>query len=48
MIDLEVKDEYIIHTDEYYYKVVRKNIKKFRKLKNLTQQDLANLTGISR
>ena len=48
MIDLEVKDEHIIHTDEYYYEVVRKNIKKFRKLKNLTQQDLADLTGISR
>lgn len=48
MIDLEVKEEYIIHTDEYYYEIVRKNIRKFRKLKNLTQQDLADLTGISR
>lgn len=34
-----------IHTDEYYYDIIRDNIKKYRKEKNLTQQDLA---GISR
>ena len=37
-----------IHTDEYYYNIIRKNIKKYRREKNLTQQDLADLVGISR
>lgn len=37
-----------IHTDEYYYDIIRKNIKKYRREKNLTQQDLADLVGISR
>ncbi len=34
--------------DEYYYSIIRNNIKKFRKEKNLTQQDLADMTEISR
>lgn len=34
--------------DEYYYSIIRKNIKRFRKEKNLTQQDLADMTEISR
>lgn len=37
-----------IHTDEYYYDIIWDNIKKYRKEKNLTQQDLADLAGISR
>lgn len=37
-----------IHTDEYYYDIIRDNIKKYRNEKNLTQQDLADLAGISR
>ena len=37
-----------IHTDEYYYDIIRDNIKKYRKEKNLTQQDLVDLAGISR
>lgn len=37
-----------IHTDEYYYTIIRNNIKKYRKERNLTQQDLADLTGVSR
>lgn len=37
-----------IHTDEYYYDIIRDNIKKYRKEKNLTQQDLADLAEISR
>lgn len=37
-----------IHTDEYYYEIVRKNIKKIRLEKSLTQQALADLTGLSR
>ena len=30
-----------IHTDEYYYDIIRDNIKKYRKEKNLTQKELA-------
>lgn len=37
-----------IHTDEYYYDIIRDNIKKYRKEKKLTQQGLADLAGISR
>ncbi len=37
-----------INDDEYYYKIVRKNIKKYRKDKNLTQQNLADMTELSR
>lgn len=37
-----------VHSDEYYYSIIRKNIRKFRKLHNLTQQDLADMTGLSR
>lgn len=48
MIDLEVKEKKYVHTDEYYYSVIQKNIRKIRKDKNLTQQDLADLTDISR
>lgn len=32
----------------YYYDIIRDNIKKYRKEKKLTQQDLADLAGISR
>lgn len=35
-------------TDEYYYSIIRANIKKYRKEKKLTQQDLADMTDISR
>jgi len=35
------------HDDNYYYNIIRKNIKKYRKLANLTQQQLADRTGIS-
>lgn len=44
----EIKNTKIIHDDEYYYQIIRANIKRIRKEKNLTQQDLADLTGISR
>ncbi len=37
-----------LHDDEYYYSIIRKNIKKFRLSKNLTQQDLADMIGMSR
>lgn len=35
-------------TDEYYYSIIRANIKKYRKERKLTQQDLADMTDISR
>lgn len=36
------------HDDEYYYQVVRENIRKYRKAQKLTQQDLADMTEMSR
>ena len=36
------------HDDEYYYRVVRENIRKLRKKRELTQQDLADMTDMSR
>lgn len=41
------KSEYI-HDDEYYYKILRRNIRKYRIRKELTQQELADMTGLSR
>ncbi len=35
------------HSDMYYYDVVRKNIKKFRKEKGYTQQKLADEVDMS-
>ena len=35
------------HVDTYYFDVIRKNIKKYRKLKNLTQQELADKAGLT-
>lgn len=40
--------EQIFTDDEYYYKIIRKNIKKYRLENNLTQQELADITGLSR
>ena len=37
-----------IHDDEYYYKIIRKNIRYFRQKKNLTQQQLADMIDMSR
>lgn len=37
----------IKYDDKYYYDIVRKNIRKYRKEKKLTQQKLAELTGFS-
>ncbi len=34
--------------DEYYYTIIRKNVKKYRKENKLTQQDLADMTEMSR
>ena len=35
------------HNDYYYYDIVRKNIKKYRKTANLTQQELADRVDVS-
>lgn len=35
------------HTDDYYYDIVRTNIKHFRKEKKYTQQKLADETELS-
>lgn len=40
--------EQIFVDDEYYYIIIRKNIKKYRIEKKLTQQELADITGLSR
>lgn len=38
----------VLHDDEYYYSVLRKNVKAIRIEKGLTQQELADLTFLSR
>lgn len=43
-----IKEKSYTVDDEYYYNIVRENIKKYRKEKSLTQQDLADMTEISR
>lgn len=35
------------NSSDYYYNIIRKNIKKFRKEKHLTQQQLAENTDLS-
>ena len=48
MVKEIVKIKAYIHDDEYYYRIVRKNIKRIRLEKGLTQQDLADMTELSR
>ena len=43
-----IKEKSYIHDDEYYYTIIRRNIRKFRLENNLTQQDLADMTELSR
>ena len=43
-----IKEKTYIHNDEYYYQIIRKNIKRFRLERGLTQQDLADMTDLSR
>lgn len=40
--------EKILIDDNYYYDVVRRNIKKYRIISGLTQQELADLTYLTR
>ena len=43
-----MKNKNFINDDEYYYKIIRENIKKFRLEQKLTQQELADMTELSR
>lgn len=43
-----MKEKAYIHDNEYYYSIIRKNIKKFRVEQKLTQQELADMTEMSR
>ena len=43
-----IKEALYFHDDEYYYKIVKTNIKKYRLEHKLTQQNLADLSGVSR
>lgn len=43
-----LKKEIVLHDDEYYYQIIRTNIKKERLRQNLTQQMLGDMTGLSR
>lgn len=43
-----MKDRAFIHNDEYYYSIIRKNIKRYRLEQKLTQQDLADMIEMSR
>ena len=43
-----VKERNYVHDDEYYYNIIRKNIRRFRIERKLTQQDLADMTELSR
>lgn len=36
-----------MHDDNYYYNIIRQNIKKYRKEAGLTQQELADKAGIT-
>ena len=43
-----IKPKKYINNDNYYYNIIRKNIRKNRASNNLTQQDLADMTDLSR
>ena len=43
-----MKEKAYVHDDEYYYTIIRKNIKKNRLAKKLTQQNLADMIEMSR
>ena len=48
MTEDKVTKKPYIHEDEYYYQIVRNNIKKYRAEKNWTQQKLADMAEMSR
>lgn len=42
-----MNNEIVLHDDNYYYNLIRNNIRRYRKLSNLKQEDLQKLTGFS-
>lgn len=48
VVVIVMKDKAYTHEKEYYYSIIRKNIKKLRQEKGYTQQDLADMTELSR
>lgn len=42
-----MNNKFNFHDDYFYYDIVRKNIKKYRKLANITQQELADRIDVS-
>lgn len=43
-----MNDKNYIHDDEYYYSIIRVNVRKYRKKQGLSQQNLADMTDMSR
>ena len=43
-----MKKTLFLHDDEYYYQIIRCNLKKIRLQKKLTQQEMADMIGMSR
>lgn len=43
-----MKDKAYINNDEHYYSIIRKNIRNERLKQHLTQQDLADMTEMTR
>lgn len=37
-----------IHEENYYYEIVRKNIRRYRKFREITQDELAELVDVSK
>ena len=48
MVKINILNKAYSHNDEYYYIIVRKNIKRYRIEKRLTQQNLADMTDLTR
>ena len=42
-----MNNKFDFHDDYYYYDIVRKNIKKYRKIEGITQQELADRIEVS-
>lgn len=40
-------DKNFLNEDGYYYEIVRKNIRKYRRMADLTQQELADKIGVT-
>lgn len=43
-----MREKAYYHNDEYYYSIIQKNVRKFRLEQKLTEQDLADMTEMSR